>query len=339
MEILEKKIKIDENDLVAIFGYNDTFLQMIENRFNASMMVRGSNLIIKGDPEEIKQIETIFREFKYLLNRNGVLTKEDVSTIIGLVDANREEPEAALTATNPIIFHGAREIIRARNAKQQEFFRKVNANDLVFSIGPAGTGKTFLAVAMALAYLRRNEVSRIILSRPAVEAGESLGFLPGDLKEKIDPYLRPLTDSLHYMLSPDKMKNLMEKEVIEISPLAYMRGRTLNNSFIILDEAQNATGTQMKMFLTRMGEHSKAIVTGDITQIDLSNKRDSGLLSASRILKDVEGIGFVRFGNRDVVRHKLVAEIIRAYEAEDEKKHSGKKETEIPAAADGEEKK
>jgi phosphate starvation-inducible PhoH-like protein len=319
MEILEKKIKIDENDLVAIFGYNDTFLQMIENRFNATLIVRGSNLMVKGDPEEIKAIETIFKEFEYLLRRNGVLTKDDVSTIIGLVDANREEPEPSISNTNPIIFHGAREIIRARNAKQTEFFRKVTSNDLVFSIGPAGTGKTFLAVAMALASLRRNEVSRIILSRPAVEAGESLGFLPGDLKEKIDPYLRPLTDSLHYMLSAEKMKNLMEKEVIEISPLAYMRGRTLNNSFIILDEAQNATQTQMKMFLTRMGEHSKAIVTGDITQIDLTKKQNSGLLSARRILKTVEGIGFVYFDNRDVVRHQLVARIIEAYEQQTEK--------------------
>jgi phosphate starvation-inducible PhoH-like protein len=189
----------------------------------------------------------------------------------------------------------------------------------MFAIGPAGTGKTFLAVAMALASLKNNEVGKIVLSRPAVEAGESLGFLPGDLNEKLDPYIKPLTDALFYMLSPDKMKSMLDKNIIEITPLAYMRGRTLNNSFIILDEAQNATSMQMKMFLTRMSSNSKAIVTGDVTQIDLPDKSNSGLIEADRLLKKIKGIEFVYFSDKDIVRHRLVAEIVRAYNSEEKK--------------------
>ncbi|RPI65898.1 MAG: PhoH family protein, partial [Ignavibacteriae bacterium] len=193
---------------------------------------------------------------------------------------------------------------------------------LVFCVGPAGTGKTYLAVAMALSALRANEVSRIILSRPAVEAGESLGFLPGDISEKVDPYLRPLLDALADMVSPDKLKSMLERRIVEIIPLAYMRGRTLNNSFIILDEAQNATRMQMKMFLTRLGQHSKAIVTGDVTQVDLGRRSDSGLLDVYSLFKNIEGIDFIEFEKVDVVRHRLVAEIVSAYEREEERRQN-----------------
>ncbi|MCO6467200.1 MAG: PhoH family protein [Bradyrhizobiaceae bacterium] len=249
--------------------------------------------------------------------------------IIDLINGNRGNASASMTGDDldSVIYWGKREVIRARTPKQMEYYKKVQKNDLVFCIGPAGTGKTFLAVAMALSALRANEVTRIILSRPAVEAGESLGFLPGDISEKVDPYLRPLLDALSDMVSPDKLKSMIERRIVEIVPLAYMRGRTLNNSFIILDEAQNATRTQMKMFLTRLGQQSKAIVTGDVTQVDLGHRSESGLMDVARLFGGISGIEFVEFGKVDVVRHRLVAEIVSAYERFDEQaqhKHQGK---------------
>jgi len=256
---------------------------------------------------------------KYILKKNKILTPKDMKSVIDLIDEANQPKKNNLEKgkINQIIFPGIKDSVRARTPKQLEYWEKVLNNDLVFAVGPAGTGKTFLAVAMALAALRNNEADKIVLSRPAVEAGESLGFLPGDLLEKIDPYLKPLTDALHYMISSEKVKNLMDKNIIEITPLAYMRGRTLNNSFIILDEAQNATAVQMKMFLTRLGNNSKAIITGDLTQVDLPNKYNSGLLKATQILQNIEGIEFVYFDNKDVVRHRLVAEIVKAYEKYD----------------------
>lgn len=220
-----------------------------------------------------------------------------------------------------VILWGKKDVIRARTPKQMEYYRKVQRNDLVFCIGPAGTGKTYLAVAMAVAALRANEVNRIVLSRPAVEAGESLGFLPGDLSEKIDPYLRPLLDALSDMVSPEKLKSMIERRIVEIVPLAYMRGRTLNHSFIILDEAQNATRMQMKMFLTRLGQQSKAIVTGDVTQTDLHQSQESGLRTVHHLFSGIQGIDFVEFEKADVVRHRLVAEIVDAYERDDARRH------------------
>jgi phosphate starvation-inducible protein PhoH and related proteins len=242
------------------------------------------------------------------------------SASIPLVDAMSGEP---------VIYLAQGETIKARTPTQKLYFEKVRTNDIVFAIGPAGTGKTYLAVAMALALLRNREVSRLILSRPAVDAGESLGFLPGDIMEKVDPYLRPLLDALSDMVTPDKLKSMMEKRIVEIIPLAYMRGRTFNNSVIILDEAQNATTTQMKMFLTRMGKNSKLIVTGDITQIDLQRRSDSGLVQIQDILKNIQGIEYVYFDKADVVRHRLVADIIDAYE-----KYSAKQEAEREAGRD-----
>jgi len=321
MDILEKKIKLEDIDILSLLGSNDSYLQMIENKFQASITARGNTLIIRGTNSEIKAIEAVVKELTYILKRNGELNTNDIATVMDLVDVDKNNSTASFEKDN-VIYWGVANPIRARNPKQHEYYDKVLKNDILFSIGPAGTGKTFLAVAMALAALRRNEVSKIILSRPAVEAGESLGFLPGDLKEKIDPYLRPLTDALFYMVNAEKTKNLMEKNIIEIIPLAYMRGRTLNNSFIILDEAQNATITQMKMFLTRLGENSKAIVTGDITQIDLYNREDCGLIHANNLLHNIDGIDFVYFSDTDVVRHRLVGEIIRAYDREAEQKRN-----------------
>jgi len=251
-----------------------------------------------------------------MLNKNASLSQEDFGLVVELFDLQTQNTRNNKNNNeNSIIYFGhKRDPIRARTPKQEEYFKKVQDNDLVFSIGPAGTGKTYLAVAMALAALKNNEVDRIIVTRPAVEAGESLGYLPGDLQDKIEPYLRPINDAMFSMLSADTLKIMREKQILEITPLAYMRGRTLNNAFIILDEAQNATITQMKMFLTRLGTNSKAIVTGDITQIDLKEKKQSGLSHAIELLREINEIGFVFFSNRDIVRHKLVAKILDAYE-------------------------
>ncbi|TAL70902.1 MAG: PhoH family protein [Bacteroidetes bacterium] len=326
MDIHEKKITFDDSEVLSIFSYNENLLTLIENKFSTALTIRGNNLVLKGNPSEIRIIESLFNELKYIFKKQGTFNAQDILTIIELLESGRQTNETTVTNGNgeSVIYHGYRDVIKTRSEAQLDYFRKVQKNDLVFAIGPAGTGKTFLAVAMALASLKNNEVSKIILSRPAVEAGESLGFLPGDLSEKLDPYIKPLTDALFYMLSPDKMKSMLEKNIIEITPLAYMRGRTLNSSFIILDEAQNATSMQMKMFLTRMSSNSKAIVTGDVTQIDLADKSNSGLIEANRLLKKIKGIEFVYFSEKDIVRHRLVAEIVKAYNSED-KNHKTRK--------------
>jgi len=320
MDVIEKKIQIEDSDLLTLLGYNDTNLSQIENRFHSAITVRGNNIIIKGEAEEIKAIEKVFNELIYILKRSGSINSKDISTVLDLVENGNHKRESFAPNNEVIIYYGYKDVIKPRSAKQLEYYNKVLHNDLVFAIGPAGTGKTFLAVAIALSLLKENNISKIILSRPAVEAGESLGFLPGDLREKIDPYLKPLTDALFYMMNPEKLKNYMEKNIIEIIPLAYMRGRTLNNCMIILDEAQNATITQMKMFLTRLGANAKAIVTGDITQIDLPDKTTSGLINANTVLQKIKGIEFVYFDKSDIVRHRLVADIIRAYEKDEKKK-------------------
>jgi phosphate starvation-inducible protein PhoH and related proteins len=323
--ILEKKIKIGEADPLSLFGSNDSHLQLIESRFDSAILFRNNTITLRGEPKDIKNVETVFEEMLYMLKKKGNLSISDVSNIIDVVLGN-SVPAVATTSmqssqqgessspNDNVILWGRKEPIKARTPSQQEYWNKVKSNDVVFAIGPAGTGKTYMAVAMALAYLRANEIQKIVLSRPAVEAGESLGFLPGDLSEKVDPYLRPLLDAVSDMVTPDKLKSLNEKHIIEIIPLAYMRGRTFNNSFIILDEAQNTTPTQMKMFLTRLGFGSKAIITGDITQVDLTGKQRSGLIDVQRILQNINGISFHYFDRGDVVRHKLVADIIHAYE-------------------------
>lgn len=310
-----KYINLEDNDLVSVFGTNDSLLNLIESAFESTIFVRGNQIVLTGKEEEIKVLDSIFKELLYMIKKNGYLNDTDVKTVIQLTTLNKSETETfSIKNDDNIIYKGFKNQIRTKTKTQIEYFKKVKKNDLVFSIGPAGTGKTFLAVAMALRELKMNEVKRIVLTRPAVEAGESLGFLPGDLQEKIDPYIRPLTDALQYMLSPEKYKIMKERNIIEINPLAYMRGRTLNNAFVILDEAQNSTETQMKMFLTRLGIGSKAIITGDTTQIDLPRNKKSGLISAQRILNKIDGIDFVYFSEHDVVRHRLVAEIIKAYD-------------------------
>lgn len=313
-EIVEY-INLEDSNLVTIFGANDSLLNLIESAFDSTIFVRGNQIVLKGDEGEVNLLKSVFKELLYMIEKNGVLNDTDVKTVIQLATVNKVDPkEFSIKNKSNIIYAGYKNQIRAKTKTQIEYAETVQNNDVVFAIGPAGTGKTFLAVAMALNELKKNEVKRIILTRPAVEAGESLGFLPGDLQEKIDPYLRPITDALQYMLSPEKYKIMRERNIIEINPLAYMRGRTLNNAFVILDEAQNTTETQMKMFLTRLGIGSKAIITGDTSQIDLPRNKKSGLVSAQRILKNIDGIKFVYFNENDVVRHKLVAQIIKAYD-------------------------
>jgi len=319
--LAERKLKAEGIDMVRLLGLNDANLQMVENKFDANITVRGDTVSFRGDQQEVDQLEKIFKELIYILNKNGSISPNDVETVIDLVTLNGEAAipknvSAQLDETDmeSAVLFTRNGIIRAKTQGQKEYIRQIRRNDIVFAVGPAGTGKTYLAVAMAVAALKNREVVKIILARPAVEAGESLGFLPGDLKEKVDPYLRPLYDALDDMIPPEKLKTYVERRVIEVVPLAYMRGRTLNNAYVILDEAQNASSMQMKMFLTRLGGNSKAIITGDITQIDLPVKTVSGLVQIQEILQNIEGIQFVYFTRNDVVRHKLVKDIIDAYD-------------------------
>ncbi|MCU7497258.1 MAG: PhoH family protein [Ignavibacteria bacterium] len=312
MTQIEKILTLESVDMLSLLGMNDNNIKPIEDRFNTSITVRGENVYIKGVPEEIDAVEKIFKEMIYVLNTTGNLRPSDVITIMELTLQGKEIISEKEYDT--IVLYSKSDVVKAKTPTQIKYFQAVKKQDICFAIGPAGTGKTYLAVAFAVAALKKGLVNKIVLARPAVEAGESLGFLPGDFREKIDPYLRPLYDALDNMMPSDKLKSYIEKGVIEIVPLAYMRGRTLNNAFVILDEAQNSTSMQMKMFLTRLGPNSKAIITGDITQIDLPSKTVSGLVQIQDILKDVEGVGFVYFDKGDVVRHKLVKDIINAYE-------------------------
>lgn len=322
MTQIEKVITLENVDMQTLLGANDANLRPIEDRFNTVITIRGESVYIKGVPEETDSVEKIFKEMVYVLNTTGTLSPSDVITIMDLTLQGKEIISEKEYDT--IVLYTKSDVIKAKTPTQIKYLQIAKKNDICFAIGPAGTGKTYLAVAFAVAALKKGIVTKIILARPAVEAGESLGFLPGDIREKIDPYLKPLYDSLEAMLPTEKLKSYIEKGIIEIVPLAYMRGRTLNNAFVILDEAQNATSMQMKMFLTRLGPNSKAIVTGDITQIDLPTKTTSGLVQIQDILHGVEGVGFVYFDKGDVVRHKLVKDIIEAYE----KFHGGDKEKE-----------
>lgn len=312
MTVVEKKLTLSNVDLTSLLGVNDANLNLLEDRFNATITVRGDVVTIKGVIEEVESIEKILKEMIYVLNTSGRLTANDVVTIFNLTVEGKEV--VSENEFDSIILYTKNDVIKAKTPGQKKYIQIAQKNDICFAIGPAGTGKTYLAVALAVSALKKGLVKKIILARPAVEAGESLGFLPGDFQEKIDPYLRPLYDALDEMLPTEKLRGYIEKGIVEIVPLAYMRGRTLNNAFVILDEAQNATDTQMKMFLTRLGANSKAIITGDITQIDLPSKTKSGLIQAKEILQGISGVGFVYFDKEDVVRHKLVKDIIDAYE-------------------------
>jgi len=307
---MKKKIDIAGVDPILFVGLNDENIKLLENHFESKIVVRGSFMNIEGKKNEISHIELVVRNMLTLINKQGTLSSGDVSDLLSF-DSFKEEK--ILSIENPVILHSHKGPIFAKTKGQKLYLKAVLKNDIVFAVGPAGTGKTYQAVASAVSSLKNKEVEKIVITRPAVEAGERLGFLPGDLKEKVDPYLTPLYDALKYMLPKDKLKLYLESRVIEIAPLAYMRGRTLHNSFMILDEAQNATKMQMKMFLTRLGVTSKAIITGDITQIDLPPNDKSGLIDAINILRGVKGISFVEFDSSDVVRHSLVKKIISAY--------------------------
>lgn len=315
----EKNIQLEDVDLVDFAGINEKNLDMIRERFKAVISLRGENFFVRGDEDQVSQIEVIVKELRLLQKRQGRITDADVHLIIELVTGSQDAALEKRTGVareelDDVILIEKNDFIKPKTLGQLELYRKSQANEIVFTIGPAGTGKTYLAVAIALAALKAKKVGRIVLSRPAVEAGESLGFLPGDLSEKVNPYLKPLFDALEDMVPYDKLKTYFERNIIEIIPLAYMRGRTLNNSFLILDEAQNSTSVQMKMFLTRLGVNSKAIINGDVTQIDLPYKQTSGLVQIQDILKNVDGVAFIYLEKKDVVRHRLVKDIINAYE-------------------------
>jgi len=310
----QNRISIKGIDPLLLLGSQDEHLRIIESEFQSKIVVRGDEVIFSGDEEEVDVLKRIFTELLFLLNRNERLDRRDIETVIDLVREGGGDVSRAPDQDRQIVFYGKKGVIRPKTKGQEEYVQSVQKNDIVFVVGPAGTGKTYLAVAIALARLREKEVSRIVLTRPAIEAGESLGFLPGDLMEKVDPYLRPLTDALFDMLPSDQLQKHLDRKVIEIVPLGYMRGRTLNDAFVILDEAQNTLPVQMKMFLTRLGFNSRAIITGDTTQVDLPEKTESGLIQIQKILKGIEGIGFVYLDKQDVVRHRLVKDIIQAYE-------------------------
>lgn len=303
----------DAEEALSLFGPHDVFLKRIEAETPAKIVTRGEELAISGSPEEQKILHELFRALLALVRRGIDLTERDVVYAHrlakqGMADELLELYDEEIGAT----YKG--KTVRAKTLGQRHYVSAIKKADIVFGIGPAGTGKTFLAVAMGVTFLKSHRAKRIVLTRPAVEAGESLGFLPGDLQEKVDPYLRPLYDALYYMLGVEQVAKMMEKGIIEVAPLAYMRGRTLEDAFVILDEAQNTTPEQMKMFLTRLGFGSKMVVTGDVTQVDLPKGRKSGLVEAERILRDIEGIRFVHLTQEDVVRHTLVQKIIDAYE-------------------------
>ncbi len=303
----------------ALFGAFDANIKRIESEFDVRISNRNSNtdsgdaLLVSGDAENVKSAVSVLEYLKRMIGDGESLSDQTVEYVIGLVKDGAHEEEENY-AKDVICITNRGKPIKAKTVGQKKYIKAIKNNTVVLGLGPAGTGKTFLAVAMAVEALRQKTVSRIILTRPAVEAGERLGFLPGDLQSKIDPYLRPLYDALYEMLGAENFAKYLERNTIEIAPLAYMRGRTLDDSFIILDEAQNTTGEQMKMFLTRLGYNSKAVVTGDLSQTDLPRGVRSGLYTASKILKDIDGIGIFEFSERDVVRHHLVRKIITAYD-------------------------
>ncbi len=311
-----KKIALPQEGIETLYGAHDGNLKHIESLLGVAIRTQGDELIVEGDKAAEQRVERIFDQLKSLMAEGYELRNGDVKTAAQLIaddsavnlrdyflKEGQKQPEGTKRRVNP------------KTTNQRRYLEAIEKYDIVFGVGPAGTGKTYLAMAQAVSYLLAKKVSRIILARPAVEAGEKLGFLPGDLQEKVNPYLRPLYDALYDMMDVERATRLVERGTIEVAPIAFMRGRTLNDAFVILDEAQNTTSEQMKMFLTRLGFGSKAVVTGDITQIDLPNPGKSGLVEALKIVKDVEGIGFIYFDERDVVRHKLVQQIVKAYDA------------------------
>src|SRR5277367_3951499 len=307
---MRTQVELPNDVAVELAGSQDAVLQALEAHLECKVFLRGNLLTFDGEESETNAGERVVRELSELISRGHQIGPGTITAVTGALDAD-ESPARVL---EDVVWHHRGLKVAPKTVNQKRYVDSIRSNTITFGVGPAGTGKTFLAVAMAAAALARHEVNRIILTRPAVEAGERLGFLPGDLMAKVDPYLRPLFDALHDMLDPEKVSQYLERGMIEIAPLAFMRGRTLNHSFVILDEAQNSTPEQMKMFLTRIGFGSKAVVTGDITQIDLPRGHKSGLIEARQVLKRVRGIAFTHFQSNDVVRHPLVQRIVNAYE-------------------------
>src|SRR5438067_3373093 len=351
---MRKSIDVSPN-IETFFGTRDENLHVLEDGLNVNIDLRSEAVELEGTPRDIARAEQVFSDYDQLQRSGHVFNNGDLNSMLRVLVADPKATLRGLAEAGKQRSLGRR-TVQPKSLNQRRYLDAIETHDMVFGIGPAGTGKTYLAVAMAISALLSKRVNRIILARPAVEAGERLGFLPGTLQEKIDPYLRPLYDALYDMLDPEKVDRYLEKSVIEIAPIAFMRGRTLNDSFVILDEAQNTTSEQMKMFVTRLGFNSKAVITGDITQIDLPTFRRSGLLEAIDVLKSVEGLAFVHFDEGDVVRHHLVQRIVRAYDehktrvteqqmlllaeaknpelAEMAEKHSGASLDEKPAATD-----
>jgi len=306
---VRKAIELDNAVAAELAGSEDTVLRALESHLDCDVYLRGNVLTLEGEPAGVTAATAVVRELSELIGQGHEIAPGTIEAVTRALDEH-ESPSQIL---EDVVWRHRATKVAPKTINQKRYVDSIRANTITFGIGPAGTGKTFLAVALAAAALSRREVNRIILTRPAVEAGERLGFLPGDLMAKVDPYLRPLFDALHDMLDPERVSQHLERGVIEVAPLAFMRGRTLNDSFIILDEAQNTSPEQMKMFLTRLGFNSKIVVTGDVTQVDLPREQDSGLVVVADVLDEVEGIEFVRFGEEDVVRHKLVRRIVAAY--------------------------
>jgi phosphate starvation-inducible PhoH-like protein len=325
---MKKNIEIVPN-IQKIFGIRDENLRVMESGLNVNIDLRSDSVQLEGAARDVARAEQIFTDFDHLGSTGLEFTDADLSSMLRVVVADATATLRGLAEAGKQRSFGKRQV-QPKSINQRRYIDAIEKYDMVFGIGPAGTGKTYLAVAMAVSALNAKRVNRIILARPAVEAGERLGFLPGTLQEKVDPYLRPLYDALYDLMDQERVDRFLEKNIIEIAPIAFMRGRTLNDSFIILDEAQNTTPEQMKMFVTRMGSNSKAVITGDVTQIDLPNARRSGLLEAADVLKPVEGIFFNYFGEEDVVRHCLVQRIVRAY---DERSRSQQMSLELPREA------
>ncbi len=310
--MIKVTLELSPEDFYTIVGHHEENLKKIAEILNVRLGSRGNEIMISGSIENEERAKQFFKELEDLVKSGHKLTKADVDMYMTQLSAGRDA-KIKESAEEIVTTYRGKKIV-AKTPTQRKYIQAIRENDIVFGVGPAGTGKTYLAVAAAVAHFKKGKINRVILTRPAVEAGEKLGFLPGTLQEKIDPYLKPLYDALFEMIEPEKVNSFLERNIFEIAPLAYMRGRTLNDAFIILDEAQNTTREQMKMFLTRLGFGSKVVITGDITQIDLPSKEKSGLVEALKILRGIKGIEIVEFSREDVVRHRLVQEIIRAYE-------------------------
>jgi phosphate starvation-inducible PhoH-like protein len=309
-----KRVTFDNNDLArSLFGERNSNLQLIEKTLNIVINIRGNDLVLQGGLPEVEMAENLLNQLYGLLKEGYPIYERDVDYSLRIIRGN-DKAQLKPIFLDRVYIPSKKRTITPKSINQKLYIDSIRENDIVFGIGPAGTGKTYLAMAMAISSLMKKEIDRVVLARPAVEAGEKLGFLPGDLYEKVNPYLRPLYDALHDMMDFESGSRLLQRGVIEVAPLAFMRGRTLNDSFIILDEAQNSTPEQMKMFLTRLGFSSKTVITGDITQIDLPDGKISGLIQARDLLSNIKGITFIYFGREDVVRHPLVQEIIDAYE-------------------------